>query len=92
MKKELLEGLTKKQIEKAKACKSTEELLKLAKEEGVELSAEQLEAVSGGGCSSTSVIYVAKCPKCGSTRTEDYYKDGNTVRCKDCGYAWDEEA
>jgi len=48
MKKELLDGLTPEQVEKAKACKSQEELLVLAKEEGIELTKEQLEAVSGG--------------------------------------------
>ena len=52
MKEELLKGLTEEQIAKVKACKNGEELLKLAKEEGVELSNEQLEAISGGACSS----------------------------------------
>lgn len=42
------ESLTPEQIEKAKACKTIEELLALAKEEGVELSEEQIEALSGG--------------------------------------------
>ena len=51
MKKELLKGLTEEQITKVKACKSHEELLKLAKAEGVELTAEQLEAINGGACS-----------------------------------------
>lgn len=54
MKEELLKGLTNEQIAKVKACKNGEELLKLAKEEGVELSNEQLEAVNGGGCSNDS--------------------------------------
>ena len=36
MKKELLKGLTDEQIEKASHCKSPEELLSLAKKEGVE--------------------------------------------------------
>ncbi len=34
--------------ERAMACKSPEELLSLAKEEGYELSDEDLDAVSGG--------------------------------------------
>ena len=34
--------------EKAKACKSAEEIQALAKEEGYELSDEELETVSGG--------------------------------------------
>ena len=61
MKPELLKGLTEEQIAKVKACKSSEELLKLAKAEGLELNDEQLEAVSGEGCSR----YVA-CPNCGA--------------------------
>ena len=50
MKKELLEGLTEEQIAKAEACQSTEEIFAFAKEEGIELNDEQLEFVSGGGC------------------------------------------
>lgn len=34
---------------KAKACTSPEELVALAKAEGVELTDEMLEAISGGG-------------------------------------------
>ena len=35
-------------MEKAKACQSVDELLELAKNEGYDLSDEELEAVSGG--------------------------------------------
>ncbi|MBR3224283.1 MAG: Nif11-like leader peptide family natural product precursor [Atopobiaceae bacterium] len=42
------EDLTAEQKEKAKACKTPEEVLELAKEEGIELTDEQLESVSGG--------------------------------------------
>ena len=34
--------------ERAKTCKSTEELLTLAKSEGIELADEQLDAIAGG--------------------------------------------
>ena len=34
--------------ERAKACKTPEEVLALAKEEGIELADEQLEQVAGG--------------------------------------------
>jgi bacteriocin-like protein len=51
MKKELLKGLTEEQIAKVKECKNQEELLKLAKAEGIELNDEQLAAISGGACS-----------------------------------------
>ncbi|MCR5491270.1 MAG: hypothetical protein K6F32_03985 [Bacilli bacterium] len=50
MKEKLLNGLSEEQIAKVKACKSSDEVLALAKEEGVELNDEQLSAVSGGGC------------------------------------------
>lgn len=56
MKKELLKGLSEEQIAKVKVCKSSDELLELAKAEGVELTSEQLAAISGGGwCSSSDV-------------------------------------
>ena len=63
MKKELFNGLTEEQIKKAAACKNNSELLALAKEEGIELSDEQLQAVAGGGC---TIISFPKCPNCGS--------------------------
>ena len=40
--------LTPEQMEKARACKTPEDILALAKEEGYELSEDELEAVSGG--------------------------------------------
>ena len=45
--------------EKAKACKTPEDILALAKKEGYKLSEEELEAVAGGGWSgcSTDVWY-----------------------------------
>ena len=52
-KKELLKELTSEQIEKVKECKSSYEIIALAKTQGVELTSEQLEAVSGGACSSS---------------------------------------
>ena len=64
MRKDLLKGLTPEQIERVKKCKSPEELLVLAKAEGVELTSEQLEVVSGGGkCQTTPE---AECKRCGS--------------------------
>jgi len=73
MNKELLAGLTEEQIAKVKACKNQEELLDLAKQEGIELNDEQLQAVSGGACISGSSI---KCPNCGSSKYDTivYYE------------------
>ena len=44
----VFEGLTPEQQEKAQACKTPEDILALAKEEGVELSDEDLTAIAGG--------------------------------------------
>ena len=81
MRKELLKGLTEEQIKKVEACKSSEEILDLAKAEGVQLSEEQLAAVSGGGC-----LVTIKCNKCGSKNVKpkrDVERD--KYECKDCG-------
>ena len=87
MKKELLKGLSEEQVAKVKACKNQEELLKLAKEEGVELTSEQMEAVSGGGCFSSF-----KCPNCGSKdyrKLPTYQVSGcSEYQCNQCGYKW----
>ena len=85
MKQDLLKGLTEEQIAKVKACKNQEEILALVKQEGYELTDEQLEAVSGGFCS----VDETKCPKCGSkyvNRLGVY--DGWAYDCRECGYHW----
>lgn len=43
------EDLTQGQREKVASCKTPEELLALAKAEGVELTDEQLQDIAGGG-------------------------------------------
>lgn len=59
-----LDNLTDEQKAKARECKTPEEMLALAREEGYELSDQELEAVSGGwGCSDycTEKCYEALC-------------------------------
>ena len=90
MKKELLKGLTEDQIAKVKACKDNKELYQLAKDEGVELSNEQLEAVSGGICTSTPDF---SCPNCGSKKIKTRYNENSIAEwwnntCEECGYVW----
>ena len=46
--KGVYDSLTDEQKEKAKACKTNDELLKLAGEEGIELPDEVMDAVAGG--------------------------------------------
>ena len=91
MKEELLKGLTEEQIAKVKVCKSNEELLALAKQEGFELTDEQLEAIAGGSlCYSTPTF---TCPKCGSTNVSACALHGPATMywectCKDCKHEW----
>ena len=40
--------LTPEQMEKARACKTSEDLVELAKSEGVALTDAQLDAIAGG--------------------------------------------
>ena len=103
MKEELLKGLSEEQVAKIKACKNQEEMLAVAKEEGIELTDEQLEAVSGG-CGTTTVVAprpVQKptcCPACGSANINLVEaKNGNepgcpttyySCSCKKCGHFW----
>ena len=97
MKKELLKGLTPEQAEKASRCKNQEELLKLAKEEGIELTEEQLSAVSGGGCGTGFPnARISSCPQCHASVTGEYVEttpgDGRYhFICGTCGYDWKEK-
>lgn len=88
MKEELLKGLTEEQIAKVKACKNQEELFALAKQEGIELTDEQLEAVSGGcGTSTTSKIRQrgGVCPYCHSKFVTSCFTDhGMYYYCETC--------
>jgi len=90
MRQDLLNGLTEEQIAKVKACKNKDELLSLAKKEGVELTDEQLEAVSGGICTSTPEF---TCPVCGSKNVKTKHNENSIAEwynntCKDCGHVW----
>ena len=92
MKEELLKGLNKEQIEKLNHCSSSEEILALAKAEGVELSDEQLAAVNGGACNPDGNINDPhRCPNCHKTNTKftGQYDAGriawNSYECLDCG-------
>ena len=86
MKEELLKGLTEEQIAKLKGCKNQEEMLALARNEGVELNNEQLEAISGG----CGTIEGALCPRCGSNSGDYYQFYGNCkfYTCVECHCNW----
>ena len=86
MKKELLKGLTPEQVARAKDCKNCDELLALAKQEGIELTDDQLEAVSGG-CGTTTLeqklLDEMTCPECSNWHCMEKVSDV-WYRCKIC--------
>ena len=84
----LFESLPEELQEKAKACKTAEELLKLADENDIELPQEALESVSGGAICEPEI-----CPKCGSSNVTSKTKKagGESIPfyvCNDCGHTF----
>ena len=91
MRQDLLKGLSKEQIEKLNQCRSGEEILELAKKEGIELTDEQLAAVNGGACDPDGNINnPGQCPRCNGTNTKLTGKHDmgriawDTYYCSDC--------
>ena len=92
MKQDLLKGLSQEQIAKVKACQNSDELLALAKSEGIELTDEQLETVSGAGLICSTPTFT--CPECGSTDVSAYSQTSPVHKwwvctCKKCGHHWE---
>lgn len=101
--------LTPELVEKAKAVKGVDELIKLGKENNIglteedakdifdrlnpklgELSDEELDNVSGGGCGRPSLGETYPCVSCGSTKTKVIKELNNGVvfECGRCKYQW----
>ncbi len=85
MKKEELEKyiseLSPELQEKAKNCKTEEELMKLAAENDLELSEDALQAVSGGcGYSRGDAVKGKFCPECGSSERQLYCNNTSCSR------------
>ena len=81
------EDLTPEQQAKADACKTPQEFFDFVKEEGLELTEGQLNAVAGG----SGFWSERPCPKCGSFCTGPdmrKYVDGEPTAftCFDCGH------
>ena len=96
-------NFTQEQLEAAKAAKSPEELVRMAKDAGIEITQEQaaaflnppvgemsdeeLENVAGGGC-----LYepdFVKCPKCRSENLIISFMEIEIAyECKSCGHKW----
>lgn len=73
--------LTDEQKAKAKDCRTPEDLVALAQEEGVELTDRQIEQISGGGVWN----HPKSCPACGKGNIYHYASE---YHCRDCGYTW----
>ena len=73
--------------EKLKGAKSPDEILALAKAEGIQLSDEDLAKVAGGA----EWLMGVKCPYCGKVGQLDVgvYKTGDHYWCYSCGMGWD---
>ena len=74
-----IDDLTPEQKEKVGNCHTPEEILSLAKQEGYELSEEEMEQISGG----KKAWNTTDCPKCGYPMTAHK----NAAICEKCGYA-----
>ncbi|MBQ9006064.1 MAG: hypothetical protein IJ092_06790 [Atopobiaceae bacterium] len=76
--------LTDAQKAKAMVCKTPDEILEFAKNEGIELAEEQLEQISGGDWTSGNpVIYCDECHKTVEVTEED--KARHRIVCPYCG-------
>jgi len=78
------EDLTPKQQEMAKTCTTPEDIMTLAKNEGYELSDEELEAVSGGGWGGEKK-YKVECQHCHQVFDAPESWLGCWVHCPLCG-------
>ena len=74
---------------KLMSAQSPEQLFSLAREEGCELTDEQLESISGGWADTDEPAAVT-CPRCSSTNTGITMVglDGLHLICRDCKYRW----
>ena len=78
---EYIKDLSPELQEKARACKTKDELLQLAADEDMEIPMEALEGVAGG-CGDEQL----SCPYCGSTDISSEPVNGHCTRlfCRKC--------
>ena len=91
MKIELLKGLSEEQLQKMRACKNSNEILALAKKEGIELTDEQLAAVNGGCGEPQEKDTVCPCCGCGQITFEEKEVNSRDVTfyfCPNCNFHW----
>ncbi len=74
--------LTAEQREKLNGCRTPEDVIELAKQEGYELTDAEAARIAGGESDDSTPVY--KCPRCGSTDVQ-FEDSGRTKWCKKCG-------
>ena len=74
------DDLTPEQLAKTKACRTPEDILMLAKEEGYELTNEELEQITGGTADWFETGNYT-CPNCGN----QIFTQPGYVKCPECG-------
>ena len=84
-----IKSLSPELQEKARGCKSTEELFSLAQQEGVALPDETMAAIAGGDSQEVGDCN-PPCPRCGSNKVVITSSDDEFVyyKCDSCGYKW----
>ena len=84
--------LTKEQRAKLDECETPESLLAFAKSEGLELSDEQLNRISGGwdGDEKPAPQVEWKCPYCGGTSIAEHRYYYECCNCYKMWNSWDE--
>ena len=82
-----LDNLTPEQIQKAKTLRTTEELVKYAMDNGVELTDEQMEKVAGGDVWDDSHVSETTCTSCGKRVTWTAGSD-TPIMCPYCGHVF----
>jgi len=80
-----IEDLTPEQIEQAKGYETVEERMAFLEDNGVELSDEQLEALSGGSVWDYFEDTTATCSECGGETTWRS-SDPAPIVCPHCGH------
>ncbi len=84
------EDLTDEQRARAAECRTPEELLALAKEEGIDIPDEDLEKIAGGLTWGKSRPF-PPCERCGSSKVYKEVRvppETSNYVCKDCGHTW----
>lgn len=85
---ENVSGQFEDELAKAKAKKTGEEIRAFAEEDGIDLSDEMIEGVSGG-VTFWEASQMITCPSCGSSDVKDIIwngKYGIYRKCNSCGF------